>query len=145
MLALMPLNQASVGAVSREDAADAAGLYNMARNLGGSLGLAALGVFIDRRVELHADSIRAAVDANAPLVQERLAGMAAGFLQSGTDSAYAHRQALGALAAQIHVQALVMTYSDCFWLLGIALMASLPLVLLLASPPARVGAPTDSH
>ena len=145
MLALMPLNQASVGAVSREDAADAAGLYNMARNLGGSLGLAALGVFIDRRVELHADSIRATVDANSPLVQERLAGMAASFLQTGTDPAYAQQQALRQLAAQIHIQALVMTYSDCFWLLGIALVASLPLVLLLRQPPAKGVTATNAH
>ncbi len=44
MLAMMPLNQASMSAVSREEAGDAAGLYNMARNLGGSVGLALLGV-----------------------------------------------------------------------------------------------------
>ena len=144
MLALMPLNQASVGAVGREDAADAAGLYNMARNLGGSLGLAALGIFIDRRTELHADAIRETVRANSPLVQERVAGMAAGFLQAGTDPAYAHRQALRVLAAQIHVQALVMTYSDCFWLLGIALLLSLPLVLLLRKPADRTTA-ADAH
>jgi MFS transporter, DHA2 family, multidrug resistance protein len=62
VLALMPLNQASVGAVELEDAADAAGLFNMGRNLGGSFGVAALGIFIDRRVELHSDMIRESVN-----------------------------------------------------------------------------------
>ena len=36
MLAMMPLNQASMAAVAREDSGDAAA-YNMARNLGGSI------------------------------------------------------------------------------------------------------------
>ncbi len=143
VLALMPLNQASVGAVSREDAPDAAGLYNMARNLGGSLGLAALGIFIDRRVELHADTIRESVTANSPLAQDRLAEMTANFMRDGSDALYARAQALRQLAAQIHQQALVMTYSECFWLLGFALLVSLPLVLMLR-PPAR-GRPASSE
>lgn len=146
MLSMMPLNQASVGAVGREQAADAAGLYNMARNLGGSLGLATLGIFIDRRVELHADAIRETVNANSPLVQERVAGMATSFLQTGVDQAYAQQQALTQLAAQIHTQALVLTYSDCFWLSGVSLLSCLPLVLLLRPSKRRPGAaPAPAH
>ncbi|HTT04139.1 MAG TPA: MDR family MFS transporter [Steroidobacteraceae bacterium] len=135
ILSFMPLNQASVGAVSREDTADAAGLFNMARNLGGSIGLALLGVFIDRRTELHADAIRSSVNANSQLVQQRLAAQAAAFAQGGGDAAHAHQQAIGQLAAQIHQQAMVMTYSDCFWLLGVCLALMLPLVMLLRPPP----------
>jgi MFS transporter, DHA2 family, multidrug resistance protein len=137
ILSFMPLNQASVGAVSREDTADAAGLFNMARNLGGSIGLALLGVFIDRRVEFHADAIRESVNANSQLLQERLAAQTALFAQHGSDLAYGHRQAIGQLAAQIHQQGLVMTYADCFWILGVGLVCMLPLVLLLRAPPAR--------
>jgi len=137
ILSFMPLNQASVGAVSRADTADAAGLFNMARNLGGSVGLALLGVFIDRRVEFHADAIRESVNANSQLLQERLAAQSALFAQNGGDLAYGHRQAIGQLAAQIHQQGMVMTYSDCFWILGVGLVLMLPLVLLLRAPPAR--------
>lgn len=135
ILSFMPLNQASVGAVSREDTADAAGLFNMARNLGGSVGLAILGVFIDRRIEAHADAIRDTVNANSQLLQERLAGQAAGFIARGGDALHAQQQAIGQLAAQIHQQAMVMTYSDCFWILGVGLVCLLPLVLLLRASP----------
>jgi MFS transporter, DHA2 family, multidrug resistance protein len=134
IMSMLPLNQASVAAVGREHAADAAGLYNMARNLGGSSGLALLGIFIDRRTEFHADAIRETVNANSPLVQEHMAAMAASFMQSGTDQAYARVQALGQLAAQIHIQALVMTYSDCFWVSGAVLLGTIPLALLLRQP-----------
>ncbi len=137
ILSFMPLNQASVGAVSRADTADAAGLFNMARNLGGSIGLALLGVFIDRRVELHADIIRQSVNANSQLLQERLSAQAAFFAQNGGGLAYGRQQAIGQLAAQIHQQAFVMTYSDCFWMLGVCLVLMLPLIFLLRAPPAR--------
>ena len=142
ILAMMPLNQASVGAVSRADAADAAGLYNMARNLGGSFGLAILGIFIDRRTEFHADTIRQAVNANAPLVQDRIAAATATFMQTDPDPVHAHMQALRQLAVQIHQQALVITYSESFWVLGVALIVCMPLILLL-KPPAS-GAPQSS-
>jgi DHA2 family multidrug resistance protein len=136
ILSFMPLNQASVGAVSREDTADAAGLFNMARNLGGSIGLALLGVFIDRRIEAHADAIRESVNANSQLLQDRLAAQAGLFVDRGGDAAYAQQQAIGQLGLQIHQQAMVMTYSDCFWILGVGLMFLLPLVFLLPARPA---------
>jgi DHA2 family multidrug resistance protein len=138
MLAFMPLNQISVGSVSRADTADAAGLFNMARNLGGSIGLALQGVFIDRRTEVHADAIRESVTANSTLLQERIAQQSAFFSERGGDLAHANQQAIGQLALQIHQQAMVMTYSDCFWILGAGLFVLLPLVLLLrpvTTPP----------
>ncbi len=140
ILAFMPLNQASVGAVGMEDAADAAGLYNMARNLGGSLGLALLGVFIDRQTVAHDQSIAASVTANSPLVQARIAAQAAAdALQNGGDVAAGHQQALAQLAQSVDLQAMVMTYSDCFVVLGFALLAMIPLVFLLRKPAARAG------
>jgi DHA2 family multidrug resistance protein len=137
ILSFMPLNQISVGSVSRLEAADAAGLFNMARNLGGSFGLALLGVFIDRRVEVHADTIRETVRANSALVQERLAGQAAFFASRTGDIVLGEKQSLAAVAGQIHRQAMVMTYSECFWLLGICLILMLPLLLVLRQPPAQ--------
>jgi len=43
-------------------------------------------------------------------------------------------QALRQLSNQIYQQALVMTYSECFWVLGIAMLACLPLLLVLRAP-----------
>ncbi len=134
ILCFMPLNQASVGAVSRADTADASGLYNMARNLGGSIGLALIGVFVDRRVEGHADAIRQSLNANSPLLQQRLADQAAGFAQAGGDLAQGRMRAIANLANTVHRQALVMTYSDCFWVLGFGVMLMAPLAFMLKAP-----------
>jgi MFS transporter, DHA2 family, multidrug resistance protein len=140
MLSFSPLNQASLTLVDREDTADAAGLFSMARNLGGSIGLALLGVFIDRRVENHADSIRESVSANSQLLQDRLAAQASLFAERTGDMIHGQQEAIGQLALQIHQQALVMTYSDCFWVLGLVLALLLPVVLLLNLDSKKIAA-----
>jgi MFS transporter, DHA2 family, multidrug resistance protein len=143
ILAFMPLNQASVGSVPREDAADAAGLFNMARNLGGSLGLALLGVFIDRRTEAHFDYLGQSVTQNSELVQARLADQAAGFAATnGGDTASGQMQALSALAATVRQQAVIITYAEAFWILGAALVLLAPLIFLLRAPP-KISTPAE--
>jgi DHA2 family multidrug resistance protein len=145
ILSMMPLNQASMAAVPREEAGDAAGLYNMARNLGGSVGLALLGVYIDRRDAFHNAVIAESVTANSPAAQEHLAATAAGFVSQHGDSAFAHLQALGQLAAQMQLQAAVITYSETFKVLSVALLACIPLAFFLKRPSPGNSAPLESH
>ena len=145
MLAMMPLNQASMAAVSREDSGDAAGLYNMARNLGGSVGLAIIGTVIDRREAFHTAVLRESISANSLIWQERVAGGAANWFAQTGDMAYSQMRSLGQIAEQIQQQAMVITYSETFWLLGIALAACVPLALLLKKPQPGAQASSAGH
>lgn len=146
MLCMMPLNQASMAAVSREESGDAAGLYNMARNLGGSVGLAVLGTFIDRRNALHVDRLNEALNANSPIVQGRVAAGTASHLTQVGDAAYAQLQALKEIALQIQQQASVMTFSETFYALAVALLLCVPLALLLKTPrPGQAPAVSEAH
>ena len=143
ILAMMPLNQASMAAVSREESGDAAGIYNMARNLGGSIGLAIIGTVIDRRNTFHVATIRESLTANSVLGQDRIAANTASWFAQTGDMAYSRMRALGQLAGQIQQQAMVITYSEVFYVLGIALLCCVPLALLLKTPryhaPAAAG------
>jgi MFS transporter, DHA2 family, multidrug resistance protein len=139
MLAMMPLNRASMAAVSPQDAGDAAGLYNMARNLGGSVGLALLGTFIDRRNAYHDATIRESVSFNSAVGQEHLAGSAGGFFAQHGDWAFAQQQALGQMAAQIQLQAAAITFSETFFVLAVALLLCIPLTLFLKKPRPNLG------
>jgi DHA2 family multidrug resistance protein len=145
MLAMMPLNQASMAAVSREEAGDAAGLYNMARNLGGSVGLALLGVYIDRRNAFHDAVIRDSVTANSLIGQDHLAVTSAGFMAQAGDKAYASMQALGQLAGEMQQQAAVITYSETFHVLAWALLLVVPLALFLRKPAGPAPAQSGGH
>jgi DHA2 family multidrug resistance protein len=78
-------------------------------------------------------------------VQDQIAAQAAGLAGPGGDLAYGRMQALRALSTTIHQQAMVITYSECFWVLGVALLAMMPLILLLRPPPRGAPPPTDAH
>ena len=146
MLCMFPLNQASMAAVTREESGDAAGIYNMARNLGGSVGLAVIGTFIDRRNGLHASRLGETLDANSPLVQGRIAASAAAHFAQMGDAMLARLQALKEVVLQIQQQASVMTFSETFYVLGVALLLCIPLALLLKTPRAgHAPPPSDAH
>jgi len=91
-------------------------------------------VFIDRQSTDHVQTIGASVTANSELAQSRIAGQAAQFAQQGGDMATGQLQAMGSLAHTIQQQAMVITYSEAFWILGICLIAMTPLVFLLKAP-----------
>ena len=78
--------------------------------------------------------IRESLTANSVLGQDRMAANAAGWFAQTGDMAYAKMRALGQIAVQIQQQAIVITYSETFFLLGIALLACVPLALLLKTP-----------
>ncbi len=130
MFAVAFLNQAAIQSVPRDQASDAAGLYNAARNLGGSIALAGIAVIQDQRLWLHSRRIEESMAANSPDVQAYLAGQAQAL--GGPDAA------MRALGATIEAQALTMTYNDLFWILAISTTAVIPLVLFLRPLPSTL-------
>ena len=58
--------------------------------------------------------------------------------------AYSQMRAFAQLGAQIGQQAIVMTYSETFYLLGIALIACIPLALLLKTPRRNAPSPPSA-
>ena len=132
MLAMMPLNQASMAAVAREDSGDAAATTWHA--ISAARSAAIIGTVIDRRTTFHTAALRESVTANSLIGQDRLSAYAANWFSHTGDLAYSNMRALGQLAQQIQIQAVVMTYSETFYLLGLALLACVPLALLLRTP-----------
>jgi DHA2 family multidrug resistance protein len=121
------LNQAVIRSVPRELAADAAGLFNAARNIGGSIGLAMLGTLQDQRDWLHARRLEETLSANSLNVQDYVSQT--GQMLGSPDAAI---RMIGNLIQQ---QALVMTYADMFWLLSVGILLITPLVLFLRPLP----------
>ncbi|MGF7147944.1 DHA2 family multidrug resistance protein [Sphingomonas zeicaulis] len=127
ILTFLFLNQAAIAAVSREEAGDAAGLFNSARNLGGSLALAGIATVQDQRVWFHSRRMEESLNANSQRVQDYISGLG--------DALGGPAAALRSLAGTIERDALVMTYNDIFWLLAMGILIVLPLVLFLRPLP----------
>ncbi|QSR20382.1 MDR family MFS transporter [Novosphingobium sp. KA1] len=118
---MMFLNQAAIRSVPKEEAGDASGLYNAARNLGGSFALAGIAVIQDQRLWLHARRMEESLNANSLAVQDYVRAQGAGVLRS--------------IEANIQIQALAMTYADMFWMMSVGIMFVIPLVLFLRPLP----------
>lgn len=130
-LSSIPLQAALLTAVQLDDAPDANGMISIARNLGGSIGLAGIASAQDARFDLHHWQLNGALSANDPGLQQTIS-TAAGYLGTGPEAA---EVAIRGIDAQVMLQALVMAFNDMFLILTIIAVLSLPLVFLLRAPP----------
>jgi DHA2 family multidrug resistance protein len=122
----VPINTAAYAFVPPTKNNAASGLINLARNIGGSLGISAVTTILDRRVQFHqARLTEHASPLNPPFNQAvhsatRLFGP--GYHGSGP---YA------IIMRTLERQASTLSYIDCFWLMGIVFLALLPTVFLM--------------
>lgn len=131
VMALMFLNQAAISAVGIEEASDASGLFNVARNLGGSIGLALLATAQETRWSYHHATIHSAIPANDPNAQSWLQSLAQQLGGGPEGLAAAYR----IIDASISLDALVMAFNDEFLLLTTGTVLAIPLVFLLKPLP----------
>ena len=140
----VPLSTATLRMLPPADVPKAAGLYNLFRQLGGSFGIAVLGTMLDHRSKVHSAYLSEYLSALSPLSREREAALQAMFESRGMDPASALDAAHRALAATLQHQAMALSFEDAYRFILIAVLTTLPLVLLLKKQPAMGGAPAPS-
>lgn len=129
-LLMVPLSVITTGLIEREQAGSASGLYNMLRNLGGSVGIALLSTLLSVREKFHSAKLVEGVTIYDIATQQRLSALKSKFIMDGFDSVTAGGKALAAIGGTIRQQAYVMAFNDCFFVVAVALVASSFLVLL---------------
>jgi MFS transporter, DHA2 family, multidrug resistance protein len=129
-----PLSAAAAAGLPPAKIPNSSSLFNMMRNLGGSIGIAMLATFTTMREHFHFSAIADRITQNGSLLQERVAGMAAQFAASGQSADLAQMRAVASIAETVRRNAYVMAYGDCFFVVGIALLLSLIPVMFLAKP-----------
>lgn len=141
---MIPLSTITTGLIAREQAGSASGLFNMLRNLGGSVGIAILSTVMTLREKFHSAKLVEGVTLYDHATQDRLAAFQHLFVSKGFDLATAQHKALGALDNTIRRQASVMSFNDCFFMVGCALAASSFLILLCSRVRLTPG-PSEAH
>jgi DHA2 family multidrug resistance protein len=133
VLMFLPLQLAALAPVPKKDIAAATGLFNLTRQLGGSIGVALLTTLLTRREAFHRSVIVEKLVSNDPSVIERVNLYAHSLLSQ--DKAHAMLDGI------VNQQAAVMSFGDTFWATAVLIIATLPLVLLLGKP--RAGAKVE--
>jgi DHA2 family multidrug resistance protein len=134
-LVFTPLSAIATAGIEQENAGSASALFNMMRNLGGAVGIAALQTFLTKREQFHSNILTNSVSVFEDATRDRVARMTAYFMSHGvSDRAVATHKAVIAIALKLRKQANIMAFSDTFYLLGVALVVALLASLLLKKP-----------
>ncbi|GAB1537537.1 hypothetical protein NUACC21_01820 [Scytonema sp. NUACC21] len=124
-LIMVPLTSIATAGLSPKEAGSASGLFNMMRNLGGSIGIAALATLLTNREQFHSNRLGESISIYSPATQERINQLTQYFAnRGGVDLNTAQNQAIAAIDKIVRRESFVMAFNDCFYFIGIALLLS---------------------
>ncbi len=123
-LIFVPLSSIATADIEKEQAGSASGLFNMMRNLGGSIGIAAIATLLTRREQFHSNRLGEAISLYNPQTQQRINQLTQYFVSRGADLATANDRAIAAIDNTIRREAFVMAFNDCFYFIAWALLLS---------------------
>lgn len=144
-LLFTPINNVAFGNLRPEEAQQASGLINLARQLGGSLGIAALGAYLTRHIAYHRADLMTNLSPGNPIFAQRFDGLVATLSAQGLTLADAQHRALAILDGTMMRQAAMLAYNDAWMLLLISFICVAPAVFLLRKPQSRRGPAVDAH
>src|SRR5215470_14105526 len=134
-LVLTPLSAIATGGIEPENAGSASGLFNMMRNLGGAMGIAALQTLLTKREQYHSNVLSQSVTLFEQATRARIDQLTQYFMTHGViDRVDAVHRAYVAIGKVVQKQAFILAFSDTFYLLGVALIVALIASLMLKKP-----------
>jgi DHA2 family multidrug resistance protein len=141
----IPLSVATLGSVPRNEVAAASGLYNLTRQIGGSIGIAVLATFLDHRTQFHAQNIAAHVSAYDQRTRAFLQQIGSYAQQMhGYDAPRAAQLGIKLTQGLVMQQGAIMAFEDVYILVGAMFICSLGLLFFLGRGRAGQKLP-DAH
>ena len=145
-LVFVPLLSISTIGIPREESGSASALFNMTRNIGGSVGIAMLSTIVTQREHFHSVRFGEYITTYTPAVQDRLSTLTDLFTSRGMDPTTAASSALKSLNTTVQTQSYLEAYSDSFYIIGVALLLSSVGLFFLPKPQAQGNAaPAVAH
>jgi MFS transporter, DHA2 family, multidrug resistance protein len=127
----VPINVVAFSFVSKERMNSATGLINLARNIGGSVGISLVTTIQVRLTQKHQNDLVSHMTPLNPRYLAALHGLTAELQQKGSDAVSAAHQATTILYGELQRQASMLAFIDVFWLLGVVCLAMIPFMFLI--------------
>ncbi|MFY9977177.1 MAG: DHA2 family efflux MFS transporter permease subunit, partial [Candidatus Sulfotelmatobacter sp.] len=127
----VPINTAAYANLPRDKNNAASGLMNLARNIGGSVGISFVTTMLDRRGQAHLNYLSHNLNAGNPALRSMLQGATRAMQSHGASPAFATKQAYALIESTVQRQATMLSYIDNFQILGLSILALIPLVFLV--------------
>ncbi len=127
----VPINTGAYSFLAREKNGNASGLMNLARNVGGSIGVAVVTTLLDRRAQVHQNMLVAHMTPFDEAYRTAV-GSLTRTLHGATSSAVdATSHALGVVGRQLSAHASMLATTDAFTVLACMFLVGVPLTLVL--------------
>ncbi len=130
-MVFIPLNNLALGNLNPAKMGEGSGLYNLMRQLGGSVGIAASATLFVQLQERNRGELLGHISIYSDAAVLRLAQLKALVLAHGTPETLAQAKALLLLNGQVLRQASMLSFERLFLYYGIAMLVALPLLLLM--------------
>ena len=137
----VPLATTSMASLPNEQMGNAAGIFNLMRNIGGSVGISIVNTIVARHEQLHRSEMAHHLTASNPRFADMLHGAAALTTRAGGTEL----QAFGLINGIYSQQARLLAYVDDFQYMALACFLCLPLVFFLKKAKAKKGAVSAAH
>ena len=134
----VPISTVAFLRIPRERMNYATGLYNLARNIGGSSGIAATTTMLARRAQFHQSMLVSHLTPYDPAYRDALGKAAMALQVRGASAADAAAQAQGMMYGTLLKQSGMLAFADAFWVMGMLFLVIIPLMFLIRKvPPVR--------
>ena len=134
----VPLTTMAMGTLPNEQMGNASGVFNLMRNTGGSLGIAAMTTMLSRGSQIHQAALVHNINPYDPEVQQRVQQLSHAL--PGGDN----QQAYGVIYGMVARQSMLLSYIDNFRMLAFLCVLCLPAVFLFKRVRAKKG-PVAMH
>ncbi len=143
-MVFVPLSTVTLGSLPSEKVGNASGLYNLMRNIGGSVGISIVETIQVRHQQTHRTDLVRNVVPSSQNYQNQLHHWTQVF-SSHADPVGASRQAIGQISRMIGTQASLWSYIDDFRYMTIACLFCVPVVWTLKRIKVKPGAAAAAH
>jgi len=127
----IPLMALAMARIQPEKMGNATSIFNLMRNIGGSVGIAIMTTFLARRTQLHQNHLVAHVTAGDTKTLQLLRGMQFNFRAHGADAVTAAHKSLAAMYGLVQQHAAMMAFVEAFWIMGVVFLLMVPFLPLL--------------
>ncbi len=139
----VPITTASYVGVPPEKNNEVSGLTNLARNVGGGVGISLAQTLLARRAQFHQVHLVTHVTPYDAALRRMLDGLGHALVHRGVATVAATRHAYAVIYGMVQSQALTLAFVDVIWLLAIACGALTPLAFFMRR--AKPGAHAPLH
>jgi len=121
------------------------GMINLARNMGGSIGIAGLEAILARRTQFHQSSLSAHTSGFDKAFQSTFSALTQTLTRAGYDAATAAQMAYAQIYQMLQGQAAWLAYIDTIWIYAFLCLVVAPLAFLMKRPKKGAAPAAGAH